>query len=311
MPDLPTPAFIWFDGAVRPWSDARVHVWTEVVQRAASVFEGLRGYWNEDESRHYLVRVDEHVDRLADSAKVVRIPRIMAREEITTALGELVARLGYREDIYVRPTLYLERGRYTAGGTASDAGFFLPIFPSPREESISQGISCQVSSWLRSDDTAAPPRIKAAANYYNLRMARLEASMHGYDEAILLNRAGHVAETAGASVFVVRRGQVATPHTSESILESITRRGAIELLSENGTTTVERPVDRTELYVADEVFLTGTLCEITPVISVDGIQIGSGKPGPFTQALQTMYYRACQAGRNDTRGWLTPGPVLP
>lgn len=311
MADLLTPDFIWFDGAVRPWSDARVHVWTEVVQRAASVFEGLRGYWNAAESRHYFVRVDEHVDRLADSAKVVRIPRIMAREEITTALGELVTRLGYREDIYARPTLYLERGRYTVGGTASDAGFFLPVFPTPREKSIAEGISCQVSSWLRSDDTAAPPRIKAAANYYNLRMARLEASTHGYDEAILLNRAGHVAETAGASVFVVRRGQVATPHTSESILESITRRCAIELLSESGTTVVERAVDRTELYVADEVFLTGTLCEITPVVSVDGIPIGLGKPGPVTEALQTAYYSACQAGRADPRGWLTPGPVLP
>lgn len=311
MPDLVTPGFIWFDGAVRPWSDARVHVWTEVVQRAASVFEGLRGYWNEAESRHYFVRVDDHVRRLADSAKLARIPRIMSREEITTALSELVARLGYREDIYARPTLYLERGRYTVGGTASDAGFFMPVFPTPREESIKEGISCQVSSWLRSDDTAAPPRIKAAANYYNLRMARLEASTHGYDEAILLNRAGHVAETAGASVFVVRRGQVATPGASESILESITRRCAIELLSESGVTTVERPVDRTELYVADEVFLTGTLCEITPVISVDGFPVGGGKPGPVTEVLQKAYYRVCQAGRSETRGWLAPGPVLP
>jgi branched-chain amino acid aminotransferase len=271
----------------------------------------LRGYWSEAESRHYFVKVGDHVRRLADSAKLARIPRTVSLEEITTALGELVARLGYREDIYARPTLYLERGRYTVGGTASDAGFFMPVFPTPREESIEEGIKCQVSSWLRSDDTSAPPRIKAAANYYNLRMARLEASTHGYDEAILLNRAGRVAETAGASVFVVRRGQVSTPGVSESILESITRRCAIELLSESGITTVERPVDRTELYIADEVFLTGTLCEITPVISVDGFPVGGGKPGPVTAALQKVYYRACQADRPETRGWLTPGPVLP
>ena len=310
MADLLTPDHIWFDGAVRPWAYARVHVWTEVVQRAASVFEGLRGYWSAAESRHYFVKVDEHVDRLAESAKVVRIPRTMTREEVVGALCDLTTRLGYREDVYARPTLYLERGRYTVGGTAQDTGFFLPLFPAPREKSIAEGISCQVSSWIRSDDTAAPPRIKAAANYYNLRMARLEAATHGYDEAILLNRAGHVAETAGASVFVVRRGQVATPHTSESILESITRRCAIELLAEQGVAVTERAVDRTELYVGDEVFLTGTLCEITPVVSVDGMRIGSGKPGPVTEALQAAYYEACQAGRDDTRGWLTPGPVL-
>jgi branched-chain amino acid aminotransferase len=310
MSELSKPEYIWFNDAVRPWADATVHVWTEVVLRAASVFEGLRGYWHEDQSRHHFVHLDAHVRRLAESARVVGIPRMVTTEELRKAISELVTALGYREDVYLRPTLYLEKGRYSIGGAAEDCGFFMPVFPAPRERSIETGITCQVSSWRRADDSTAPPRVKAAANYYNLRLARLEATANGYDEAILLNPAGLVAETGGASVFVVRQGQVATPHLASSILESITRRSAIELLGEAGTGVAEREVERTELYLADEIFLTGTLCEITPVVAVDGRQVGDGKPGPVTRSLQQQYYAACQAGQDDARGWLTPGPLL-
>ncbi len=310
MSDLSTPEWIWFDGAVRPWQDARVHVWSEVVLRAASVFEGLRGYWNEAESRHYFVHVEDHVRRLAESMRVVRIPRPIQVEEVTRALGELVARLGYRQDIYARPTVYLEQGKYTVGGSAEDCGFFLPVFESARADSIEQGLTCQVSSWRRSDDSTAPPRVKAAANYYNLRLARLEATTHGYGEAILLNPEGRVAETGGASVFVMRGGRVATPRLTSGILESITRRSAIELLAETGTEVEERDVERTELYLADEVFLAGTLCEITPVTGIDGLDVGGRKPGPLTRELQERYYDACRQGTDDTRGWLTAGPIL-
>ncbi|MGH3764588.1 MAG: aminotransferase class IV [Pseudonocardiaceae bacterium] len=282
-----------------------------MVLRAASVFEGLRGYWVPDESRHYFIHVDAHARRLAESAKITRIPSTVVADDLIKALDELILALGYREDVYARPTLYLEKGRYTAVTTSADTGFFMPVFPSPREKSIETGLRCQISSWRRAGDETAPPRVKAAANYYNLRLARLEAEAHGYDEAILLNQAGKVAETAGASVFLVRNGRIVTPAVSGSILESITRRSAIELLEgEFGMDVDVREVDRTELYLADEVFLTGTLCEITPVVAVDQMPVGTGKSGELTTALQRSYYQACRAGSGDERCWLTPGPVV-
>lgn len=312
MTTLEKPPYIWFKDAVRPWEEATVHVWTETVLRAASVFEGLRGYWNEQESRHYFVHLADHMRRLDESARVVRIPRRVTADECLRALNAMLTAMPYREDIYVRPTIYLEQGRYSVGGSAEDCGFFMPVFPSPRDPSIDTGITCQVSSWRRADDSTAPPRVKAAANYYNLRLARLEATTNGYGEAILLNTAGKVAETGGASVFVVRNGRVATPHLGSSVLESLTRRSAIELLTEEfGIEVEEREVERTELYLADEVFLSGTLCEITPVIGIDGYQVGDGTPGQLTRALQEKYYGACRAGRDDKRGWLVAGPVLP
>ncbi|MFD9406488.1 branched-chain amino acid transaminase [Streptomyces sp. NPDC059989] len=311
MAELSQPEYIWMDGGVRPWAEATVHVWSEVVLRAASVFEGLRGYWNAEEKRHYFVHLERHLSRLGQSAKLTSIPFRMTTEEFTAALGELVTRLGYAEDIYVRPTAYLQKGRYVASGDQLAAGFFMPVFPSPREPSIELGLRCQVSSWRRSDDETSPPRVKAAANYYNLRLARMEADANGFDEAILLNKAGKLAETGGASIFVVREGEVSTPRLTDSILESLTRSSVIELLAEKGITVRQREVERTELYVADEVFLAGTLSEITPVLTVDRHRVGTGVPGPVTKDVQSAYFAAVGGGAaGDSRGWLTPGPVI-
>lgn len=309
MADLSTPSHLHFNGAVVPWNDAQVHVWTEVVLRAASVFEGLRGYWHEDEERHYWVKVEEHVDRLHKSASMMRIPCELTVDELLRQLDELVTQLAYTCDVYARPTLYLESGRYTSD---TDAGgrYFLPLFESERPAVIEHGARCCVSSWRRTSDDSMPAAVKAAANYANFRWARMEAEAGGYDEAILLNTSGRVAETGGSAIFIVRDGMVSTPALSESILWSITRRAVIGLLAEVGIAVKEGGVQRAELYAADEVFMTGTLNEITPVISVDGIPIGSGTPGPVTRQIQETYFNACRAGASDTREWLTPGPII-
>jgi branched-chain amino acid aminotransferase len=306
--ELSQPESIWMDGAVRPWAEATVHVWSEVVLRAASVFEGLRGYWSPAESRHYFLHLGPHLARMHRSARLTGIPLELSDERFAGMLSELVAALRYREDVYVRPTAYLRSGRYQADADRLAAGFFMPVFPSPRDPSIRTGIRCLVSSWRRADDETAPPRMKAAANYHNLRLARLEASAHGFDDAILLTGSGKVAETGGAAVFVVRDGVASTPRGTDSVLESITRDSAIALLGELGVPVREREVDRTELYIADEVFLTGTLCEITPVTAVDRFALPA--PGPVTSLLQERYLAACRSGREDGRGWLTAGPVL-
>lgn len=307
--ELTHPEYIWMDGAVRPWAEATVHVWSEVVLRAASVFEGLRGYWSPEDARHYFLHLEPHLGRLHRSARLIGIPLGLPGDRFAGMLAELVTALGYREDIYVRPTAYLRSGRYQSDTDQVMAGFFMPVFASAREPSIRNGVRCLVSSWRRADDETAPPRMKAAANYHNLRLARLEASAHGFDDAILLSRSGKVAETGGAAVFIVRDGVASTPRSTDSALESITRDSAITLLGELGIPVREREVDRTELYIADEVFLTGTLCEITPVTAVDRFTLPT--PGPVTSALQDRYLEACRDGSGDRRNWLTAGPVLP
>lgn len=306
---LLTPEKIWFNGEVTDWEKATVHVWTETVLRAASVFEGIRAYWVADDERHYVVHLDRHLRRLRQSARLLGFPPHDFTAEFRKAVAELVIALGYREDVYLRPTVYLEKGAYTRDTGQMWLGTFMPLFPAPREESITTGVTCTISSWQRAGDSVIPPRAKAAANYHAFRLARLEASERGADEAIMLNHRGHIAETGGASVFVVRDGTVVTPPTSDSILESITRESAIRLLREElGIPVVERSVDRSELLIADEVFLTGTLCEITPVREIDGTPIGGD--WPTTRALQRRYYQECLSGTRQKLGWLTAGPVL-
>ena len=309
MTELSTPTHIVFRDDVVPWREARVHVWTEVVLRAASVFEGLRGYWNEAEGRHYWVKLPEHVARLHRSASTMRIPSDLTLEKLVDQLSRLTSTLGYTSDIYARPTVFLEKGRYTAkSGDGSE--YFMPIFESERPAEITTGLAACVSSWRRTSDDSMPSAVKAAANYANFRWARMEAEADGYDEAILLNASGRVSETGGSAVFVVRDGLVSTPAVSESILLSITRQAVIDLLTEDGINVREVGVQRSDLYSADEIFLTGTLNEITPVTSVDRFDIANGQPGPLTRRIQNNYLRACRAGSADGRGWLTAGPVV-
>ncbi|TDD96798.1 aminotransferase class IV [Actinomadura rubrisoli] len=303
-----TPEYIWSDGAVVRWEDARIHVWTDALC-GINVFEGLRGYWRPSDERHHVLHLDRHLHRLLGSLKAARIPCPYAADDFAKGIGELLAALGYREHVYLRPTVLLEKGKYSTDPGEVRTRAFIPIFPVPAT-SARAGVHCTVSSWRRPSDLAMPPRIKAGANYYNLRLARLEAADRGADEPILLGEDGKVAETGGASVFLVRDGRIITPPVTASILESITRDTVLTLArADLGYETLERPVDRTELYAADEVFLTGTLCEIAPVLSVDGIPV-RGRAGPVTAALQETYQKIC-AGDGGHQDWLTPGPTGP
>jgi branched-chain amino acid aminotransferase len=308
MKNLSVPSHIYFNDKVVEWSAASIHVWTEVVLRAASVFEGVRGYWHPEERRHYWVMLGQHVDRLHKSATVMRIPCDLTVEQLASQLAELILKLRYTRDVYARPTVFVEKGRYTS--MIESVGYFMPIFESERGSHISQGATCCVSSWRRSSDESMPAAIKAAANYANFRWARMEAEDNGYDEAILLNSSGRVSETGGSAIFVIREGVAFTPPLSESILPSITRRAAIRLFAEIEVPTYETCIQRADLYLADEIFLAGTLDEITPVVSVDRMDIGTGQPGPLTMAVRDRYIGACRGGRHDHRGWLTAGPVI-
>lgn len=305
MTNKPIPEFIWMDGQVVPWKDATLHVWSDALC-GINVFEGIRGYWRADTGRQHILHLDRHLERLMLSARAARIPCDHGVDQLAKGIYQLLGALGYREHIYLRPTVLLEQGKYETNRSEIHTRAFVPIFPVP--SSADSDLHCVTSTWRRPGDLAVPPRVKAGANYYNLRFARLEATDRGADEPILLGDDGKVAETGGASVFVVRDGCLYTPPVTSSILESITRATVITLARDAlGITAVERPVDRTELYIADEVFLAGTLCEIAPVRTIDTMPVGNGDY-PIADALRAAYQRIC-AGDGGYSDWFTPGPA--
>jgi branched-chain amino acid aminotransferase len=310
---LEKPELAWFNGRVVPWHEARVHVWSELAIRGTNVFEGLRAYWNEREERYYLLSLDPHLRRLYQSGRLLRFPPHLSVEVFRRAIFDLLTALDLREHAYVRPTIYIEEGRYGFEPGEIDMGAYVVAFPTPRPAQTLRGARCCVSSWRRSGELVFSPRIKAGAAYQAFRLPLIEAHERGFDDAILLNADDKVAEASGAAVFIIRDGTIITPPVTAGILESISRRNVIELLrAEHGKTVVEREIDRTELYIADEIFMCGTLCEIQPVIAVDGYTIGDGTPGPLTTVYRDRYFQICESGAEAPYGWLTPvGEELP
>ncbi|BDS11593.1 branched-chain amino acid transaminase [Aureispira anguillae] len=299
------PSLIWFNGNVEPWENATVHVWSELATRGANIFEGIRCYQQKDGS-HALISLEQHLNRLFSALKILRIASPFTKEELKAGIIDLINALKLEGHIYVRPTVYVEKGRYGEGYGEVKNGAYIVAFPVERSPSIQEGIKCCVSSWRRMNDLSMSPLLKAGAAYQSFKLPMIDALNGGYDEAILLNDKGLVAETTGATIFMVRNGQVITPPISAGILESITRSNCINLLrSHFKIQVVERDIPRTELYWADEIFLTGTLAELTPVLSIDKIDIGNGAVGPITQKLQTTYLGICEGRKEDTFNWLT------
>jgi branched-chain amino acid aminotransferase len=298
------PPFIWFNGQVCPWEQAQVHVWSELAVRGASVFEGVRCYRRADGTFHLLSWMP-HLRRLFESARTLRIPVPYEASTWLDGIADLLQALGSREHVYVRPTIYIESGRYGLDPSEVKVGAYIVAVPVPRGDQALAGIRCCVSSWQRVSALAFPPRVKAGAAYQMFRLPMLEARERGCDEAILLNSQGHVAEATGASVFVVRDGVVATPPLGAGILASITRQNLIALLrGVLDVPIVEREIDRDELYVADEVFLAGTLAEVLPVLAVDGMVLGGGSVGALTARVRDAYADICLGHRADSYEWL-------
>lgn len=300
--------YAWLDGEFVPWAEAKIHVRTECVMHGINVFEGVRGYWNEERQELYVFRLDEHLDRLYRSMKIMRMEIPHSRSQLAAACLDLLARNRFRGDVHFRPTVYLgQREGYRMGHDKAPAGAFISGLPRPTRLTSPGGIHCGISSWTRIADSSMPPRIKSAANYQNSILAATEAALSGYDNAILLCNDGKVSEGPGACVMLVRDGGLITPSVTSDILESITRATLLQLFrDELGLTVVEREVDRTELYIAEEVFFCGTGAEITPILSVDRYPIGNGEIGPLTQRMREIYY-AIVTGRNPRYAhWLSP-----
>lgn len=281
----------WMDGEFVPWEKAQVHVRTDLVMRAGSVFEGIAGYWRESDGQLNLFRLRDHMSRLERSMKVLRMQLGYPLAQVEAAAVELVRRCEFREDVHVRPTIYFGEGTsfgYRRGEIA--VGAFITAVSFPRNEKSEKGIKVSVSSWSRISDNSHPPRVKCGANYLSARLAQVQAEVDGYDGALLLNHQGYVSEGPGACVMLVRDNALVTPRITDGILESITRSTIIEAIcAELGLTVRERAVDRTELYMADEIFECGTAHEITPIVAVDGYAVGGGLPGPVTCKVRDLY----------------------
>jgi branched-chain amino acid aminotransferase len=288
-----TPEYLWLDGDRVPWAEATIHVTAMGAAAHVSVFEGIRAYAGPDGAGLQLFRLREHLERLLDSMTMMRMPRAYSVEDLAAATTTLLAANGARGDTYIRPVAYYSGLDHPSFGDTLDAPPSLLIWHRPTGSQLltERGRAVAISSWTRIADNVMPPRIKSMSNYQNNRLAQLEARVNGYDDTIMLTAAGKVAEAPGACVFLVRRGEVITPGVTSGILESITRDAIIRLCRERlGLRVVERDVDRTELYVADEVFFCGTAAEVTPVWSIDHIPVRSGGTGPLTRQLDRLYH---------------------
>jgi branched-chain amino acid aminotransferase len=292
------------NGRLVPFEDAGVAANAVALNYAALVFEGVRGYLAPDTGEIVLFRLGDHLKRLAFSMRLLRLDGPPDVEEIGRAAVEAVAANGFRDDCYLRINAYVAGG----GGATTTSPAAWTVLPRlrPRSPAFHEGRHFCVSTWRRMADNAIPPRVKSAANYMNARLAGLEAEERGFDGPIILTERGTVAEGPSGCIFMVRDGTLLTPTLTSGVLESITRATLLELAQEHGIANEVRDIDRTELYLADELFYCGTGQEITPILTVDRFAVGDGRPGALTHRLQTLYDDVVRGRVADRRDWLTP-----
>jgi branched-chain amino acid aminotransferase len=303
-----TAPFAWLDGKLVPWEQATLHLATECVLRGENVFEGERAYWSEAEQELFVFRHAEHIARLRQGARIMRMTIPYSDAEIEAACMSLIRACNYRGNVHFRPVAYFAEGELTDYLPEEiRTGMFILAFSKPTTKAVTQGVRSCVSTWRRNSDLASPSRIKSGANYHNSRLAYIDARLNGFQVPILLNEAGKVAEGPGACFMMVRKGKLITPPVTADILESITRDTLIEVAqAELGLEVVERDIDRTELYVCDEAFFCGSGHEVSPINSIDHYAVGTGEPGPITRQLQKLYFDVVTGTVPKYRHWLTP-----
>lgn len=310
--DRERPAYLWRSGSLVPWAQARIHVNAVGHASAAAIFEGVKAYRASSGDRLLLFRLGDHLRRFYESARICRLHLPFEPGELADAIRAVLEANQAAEDTYVRPWAYAEgiihEPMVPAGARCE---VVVDTWPFTSELPEIRGCRAAVSSWRRIGDASMPPRVKAFANYHNGRLAKLEAVENGHDWPIMLNEHHQLSEGAGSSIALVRRGEVAVPALTSGVLEGITRSTAATLLEELGIAVRERPIDRTELYLADEIFFLGTGWEVLPVTTVDGLPVGDGEPGPVATALAQRYARAVRGDLDGHDDWLTPLDIRP
>jgi branched-chain amino acid aminotransferase len=307
-PARETPKYLWRSGELVEWESATVHVsmlgWTAV----SAIFEGIRAYWNPDRQELYIFRLAEHLKRMLQSMKLMRMASPYSTEDLAQAIISLLRDNEYRRDVYIQPLAYFGEGIPGYMAVLERPGeVVITARPAPSGLGESKVSHCNVSSWTRISDNVMPPRVKAITNYQNSRYISTEATINGYDFGIALNQNGKVTEASYACIYIVRDGVAITPPASAGILESITSDTVKRLLEkEMGTSVQERDVDRTELYIADEAFVCGTAVEIQPIGSVDRYSVGDGEVGPVVSGLRELFHNVVRGANPGYSNWLTP-----
>ncbi len=302
------PGIAFHKGEFMPLEQASIGIMTHALHYGTSIFEGIRGNWNEEDEKLYLFRLEEHYERLLAGCKIMRINLPYSVSELCNITTDMVERSGYRQDIYVRPLAYKSEERVATLflGHLED-GFSVFAIPFGAYLDLEAAARCCTSSWRRTQDSVIPPSIKIGGLYVNSILARTEAITNGFDEAILLNDRGQVSEGSGENLFLLKNGKLSTPSISDSVLPGITRDTIVELAqNELGIEVVERSITRSELYLADEIFLTGTAAHLTAVGSIDNIDVGNGTMGPATRQLQDMYFDVVRGKNPKYLHWCTP-----
>jgi len=290
-----------------PLAEAKVGILTHALHYGTACFEGIRGNWNDDLNQLFLIRFRDHYERMHDGFRILKIDPHHTIDEMTELTVKLAEKSGYREDVYIRPLAYKSSEAIGVKLHDLEDDFFIIISTLPAYLDSDKGVRCCTSSWRRVDDTMIPARGKITGIYVNSALAKTEANQRGFDEAILLNHDGHVSEGSGENIFFVLNGKLVTPPSSDNILMGITRETVIELArNELGIETVEMSVDRTELYIADEVFFTGTAAHVSPVLEIDERRVGDGKIGKVTKELQRLYFDAIKGKNPKYLRWCTP-----
>jgi branched-chain amino acid aminotransferase len=281
----------FFKGKVVPISEAKVSVMTHALHYGTGVFEGIRGNWNAEKGTVYIYRLREHYQRLLMGCRILMIDIPYTVDQLYDITVDLVERNGHQEDIYIRPLAY-KSAELVANLKLQDLANDFTLITVPFGNYLgSDVLRCCTSSWRRTDDTMIPARIKSSGNYVNSILAKTEATLAGFDEAIILNQDGHVCEGSGENIFMVFGGKLVTPVLEDNSLPGITRETIMQVAqSDLGLEVVERTIDRSELYLAEEIFLTGTAAHLTPVVELDSRPIADGKPGPVSSKLQKMYF---------------------
>lgn len=295
---------VTINGNLMPLDKAKVSITAPGLSYAALVFEGIRSYWNDRLNELYIFRLDEHLTRFTNSMKLLKFSKFPDTNTIKNDIFKNLRANNYQEDIYIRLQGYLDDWGEMAVRTPVSTS--IVSYPRPRAVAFKEGKNFTVSSWQRLDDNASPPRIKASANYLNSRLASIQAKESGYDGGIMLTRNGKVSEGPGGCIFIIRNGTLTTSSITSGILESITRDSIIEISKKYKLKVETREIDRTELYIADEIFYCGTGQEIMPILSVDKMLAGNGKPGEITTFLQDKFTEIVRGNNKEFQQWINP-----
>ncbi len=295
-----------FEGRYVPLGEANVSIMTHAFMYGTAVFEGIRAYWNAEQEQLFALKVPEHMARIRNSCKVMMMDDVPSVEQLTGEVVEVLRRNAFREDAYIRPSFYKSSRAIGVKLHGLEHRYYILALPFGDYVDTTVGVKIGTVSWRRTSDPAIPSRAKIVGSYVNPAFSKTEAMLNGFDEALVLSDDGHVSEGSAENIFMIRDGVVHTPPVSDDILEGITRGGIMEICRELGIPVVERSIDRSEMYIADEAFFTGTGAQISPIIEVDRRRLGSGAVGPITRVVKDRYFDIVRGRVPAYAHWVTP-----